>query len=64
MRLAFQVAGHSLAGCGFHAARKHSGTRLYRPTRVGLFVGPSSVDTMRCDVALEQNDVQCEVEDF
>ncbi|MFC3606036.1 tyrosine-type recombinase/integrase [Deinococcus soli (ex Cha et al. 2016)] len=68
MRQAFTAAGHSLAWRGFHAARKHSGTRLYRATkdftRVGLFLGHSSVDTTRRYVALEENDVQNEVEDF
>ncbi|GGS07220.1 tyrosine-type recombinase/integrase [Deinococcus sedimenti] len=68
MRLAFRAAGHGPAWRGFHAARKHSGTRLYRATkdftRVGLFLGHSSVDTTRRYVALEENDVQNEVEDF
>ncbi|GGM59963.1 integrase [Deinococcus arenae] len=68
MRRAFTAAGHQLAWRGFHAARKHSGTRLYRATkdftRVGLFLGHSSVDTTRRYVALEENDVQNEVEDF
>lgn len=48
--------------------RKPSGTRLYRATkdftRVGLFLGHSSVDTTRRYVAMEDNDVQNEVEDF
>lgn len=68
MRLAFAAAGHGPAWRGFHAARKHSGTRLYRATkdftRVGVFLGHASVDTTRRYVALEENDVQHEVEDF
>lgn len=59
------------AGCewrGFHAARKHSGTRLYQATkdftRVGLFLGHSSVDTTRRYVAVQDNDVSSEVEDW
>ncbi|MVN85646.1 tyrosine-type recombinase/integrase [Deinococcus sp. HMF7620] len=68
MSLAFRAAGQRHAWRGFHAARKHSGTRLYRATkdftRVGLFLGHSSVDTTRRYVALEENDVQSEVEDF
>ncbi|GAA5441824.1 tyrosine recombinase XerC [Deinococcus caeni] len=63
MSLALRAGGR-----GFHAARKHSGTRLYRATidftRVGLFLGHASVDTTRRYVALEENDVQNEVEDF
>lgn len=68
MRKVFAAAGHHSAWRGFHAARKHSGTRLYRATkdftRVGLFLGHSSVDTTRRYVAMEDNDVQNEVEDF
>ncbi|GGN44550.1 tyrosine-type recombinase/integrase [Deinococcus daejeonensis] len=68
MRKAFTAAGHGESWRGFHAARKHSGTRLYRATkdftRVGLFLGHSSVDTTRRYVAMEDNDVQDEVEDF
>ncbi|ABF44209.1 tyrosine-type recombinase/integrase [Deinococcus geothermalis] len=68
MSQAFRAAGHGDAWRGFHAARKHSGTRLYRATkdftRVGLFLGHASVDTTRRYVALEDNDVQHEVEDF
>ena len=68
MGLAFRAAGHGDAWRGFHAARKHSGTRLYRATRdftrVGVFLGHASVDTTRRYVALEENDVQNEVEDF
>ena len=51
---------------GFHAARKHSGTRLYQATkdftRVGLFLGHASVDTTRRYVAVQDNDVSQEVE--
>ncbi|MFC5846825.1 tyrosine-type recombinase/integrase [Deinococcus petrolearius] len=65
---AFRAAGHGHAWRGFHAARKHSGTRLYRATkdftRVSVFLGHSSVDTTRRYVALEENDVQDEVEHF
>lgn len=68
MSKAFRAAGHGDAWRGFHAARKHSGTRLYRATRdftrVGLFLGHSSVDTTRRYVAVEDDDVQNEVEDF
>ncbi|UBV45440.1 tyrosine-type recombinase/integrase (plasmid) [Deinococcus taeanensis] len=68
MSLAFRTAGHGHVWRGFHAARKHSGTRLYRATkdftRVGLFLGHSSVDTTRRYVAVAENDVQNEVEDF
>ncbi|MBB5365219.1 tyrosine-type recombinase/integrase [Deinococcus humi] len=68
MSTAFRAAGQGHAWRGFHAARKHSGTRLYRATRdftrVGLFLGHASVDTTRRYVALEENDVQSEVEDF
>lgn len=65
-RKAFKAAGYPWRG--FHAARKHSGTRLYRATkdftRVGLFLGHSSVDTTRRYVAIEENDVSNEVEDW
>ncbi|MFC4453927.1 tyrosine-type recombinase/integrase [Deinococcus sonorensis] len=68
MRKAFRQAGHGEAWRGFHAARKHSGTRLYRATRdftrVGLFLGHSSVDTTRRYVAVQDDDVAGEVEDF
>ena len=51
---------------GFHAARKHSGTRLYQATkdftRVGLFLGHASVDTTRRYVAVQDDDVSQEVE--
>jgi integrase/recombinase XerC len=68
MQKAFAAAGHADAWRGFHAARKHSGTRLYTATkdftRVGLFLGHSSVDTTRRYVAVEQDDVASEVEGF
>ncbi|WP_104992170.1 tyrosine-type recombinase/integrase [Deinococcus sp. NW-56] len=68
LRQAFRQAGHGHAWRGFHAARKHSGTRLYRATRdftrVGLFLGHSSVDTTRRYVAVDDHDVAGEVEDF
>nr|WP_256488169.1 tyrosine-type recombinase/integrase [Deinococcus sp. HSC-46F16] len=68
LRRAFREAGHGHAWRGFHAARKHSGTRLYRATRdftrVGLFLGHSSVDTTRRYVAVEDDDVAAEVEHF
>ncbi|MPY67665.1 tyrosine-type recombinase/integrase [Deinococcus sp. SDU3-2] len=68
LRLAFRRAGHGHTWRGFHAARKHSGTRLYRATRdftrVGLFLGHSSVDTTRRYVAVDEHDVAHEVEDF
>ena len=68
MSSAFRAAGQGHVWRGFHAARKHSGTRLYRATkdftRVGLFLGHSSVDTTRRYVAVAENDVQSEVEDF
>lgn len=68
MQKAFRAAGHADAWRGFHAARKHSGTRLYTATkdftRVGLFLGHSSVDTTRRYVAVEQDDVADEVENF
>ena len=61
---AFGRAG--LTWRGFHAARKHSGTRLYAATRdftrVGLFLGHASVDTTRRYVAVESDDVAAEVE--
>nr|WP_246581073.1 tyrosine-type recombinase/integrase [Deinococcus aestuarii] len=61
---AFRTAGHRWRG--FHAARKTSGTRLYRATkdftRVSLFLGHSSVDTTRRYVAVEEHDVAAEVE--
>jgi len=68
MQKAFRAAGHLSAWRGFHAARKHSGTRLYSATkdftRVGLFLGHNSVDTTRRYVAVEQDDVANEVENF
>ena len=63
---AFKAAGFEWRG--FHAARKHSGTRLYQATkdftRVGLFLGHSSVDTTRRYVAVQDNDVANEVEEW
>ena len=63
---AFRAAGFEWRG--FHAARKHSGTRLYQATkdftRVGLFLGHASVDTTRRYVAVLDNDVAPEVEDW
>lgn len=63
---AFKAAGFEWRG--FHAARKHSGTRLYQATkdftRVGLFLGHSSVDTTRRYVAVQEDDVASEVEDW
>lgn len=63
---AFKASGFEWRG--FHAARKHSGTRLYQATkdftRVGLFLGHSSVDTTRRYVAMPDNDVASEVEDW
>ncbi|WP_102127690.1 tyrosine-type recombinase/integrase [Deinococcus planocerae] len=68
MGKAFRAAGHGDVWRGFHAARKHSGTRLYRATkdftRVGLFLGHASVDTTRRYVAVPEDDVMGEVEDF
>nr|WP_246580984.1 site-specific integrase [Deinococcus aestuarii] len=68
MGKAFRAAGHGATWRGFHAARKHSGTRLYRATRdftrVGLFLGHASVDTTRRYVAVPEDDVTNEVEDF
>ncbi|GGS28489.1 tyrosine-type recombinase/integrase [Deinococcus knuensis] len=68
MRKAFRAAGHGEAWRGFHAARKHSGTRLYTATRdftrVGLFLGHASVDTTRRYVAVQDDDVAAEVEFF
>lgn len=66
MHKAFAAAGADWHG--FHAARKHSGTRLYAATkdftRVGLFLGHTSVDTTRRYVAVPESDVSVEVEDF
>ena len=63
---AFKTAGFKWRG--FHAARKHSGTRLYQATRdftrVGLFLGHTSVDTTRRYVAVPEHDVSNEVEDW
>lgn len=63
---AFKATGFEWRG--FHAARKHSGTRLYQATRdftrVGLFLGHSSVDTTRRYVAVQDNDVSSLVEDW
>jgi integrase/recombinase XerC len=68
LRKAFTQAGHAPAWRGFHAARKSSGTRLYARTRdftrVGLFLGHASVDTTRRYVAVQDDDVAAEVEDF
>ncbi|MEF2277261.1 tyrosine-type recombinase/integrase [Deinococcus sp. YIM 134068] len=68
MGRAFRAAGHGDAWRGFHAARKHSGTRLYAATRdftrVGLFLGHASVDTTRRYVAVPEDDVAGEVEEF
>ncbi|WP_424952821.1 tyrosine-type recombinase/integrase [Deinococcus sp.] len=68
MQKAFRAAGYPGVWRGFHAARKHSGTRLYTATkdftRVGLFLGHSSVDTTRRYVAVEQDDVAGEIENF
>lgn len=68
MRRAFAAAGLPGGWRGFHAARKQSGTRLYERvrdfTRVSLFLGHSSVDTTRRYVAVSQDDVAAEVEDF
>lgn len=68
MRVAFQQAGHRDKWRGFHAARKSSGTRLYRAirdfTRVSLFLGHASVDTTRRYVAVLEDDVSAEVEEF
>ena len=62
-RTAFTACG--LVWRGFHAARKHSGTRLYQATkdftRVSLFLGHASVDTTRRYVAVPDNDVSQEV---
>ena len=53
---------------GFHAARKSSGIRLYARTRdftrVGLFLGHASVDATRRYVAVLDDDVAAEVENF
>lgn len=66
MRRVFTEAGHPWRG--FHAARKSSGTRLYHATRdftrVSLFLGHTSVDTTRRYVAVQDNDVAAEVEEF
>ncbi|UQN10071.1 site-specific integrase [Deinococcus sp. QL22] len=68
MQKAFRAAGYGHVWRGFHAARKHSGTRLYTATRdftrVGLFLGHSSVDTTRRYVAVQDDDVASEVEFF
>lgn len=68
MKSTFAAAGHAGTWRGFHAARKASGTRLYRATRdftrVSLFLGHASVDTTRRYVAVQQDDVSTEVEDF
>lgn len=68
MRKASTAAGHPTFWRGFHAARKASGTRLYRKTgdftRVAVFLGHSSVDTTRKYVAVTDDDVSAEVEDF
>lgn len=68
MRKASSVAGYPQFWRGFHAARKASGTRLYQKvgdfTRVAVFLGHSSVDTTRKYVAVAEDDVSAEVEDF
>ncbi|WP_425145082.1 tyrosine-type recombinase/integrase [Deinococcus sp.] len=68
LQKAFRAAGYAQSWRGFHAARKHSGTRLYTATRdftrVGLFLGHSSVDTTRRYVAVQDDDVAGEVENF
>lgn len=68
MRKACQEAGFPQFWRGFHAARKSSGTRLYQRvgdfTRVAVFLGHSSVDTTRKYVAVQDDDVSSEVEDF
>lgn len=68
MRKASLAAGHPEFWRGFHAARKSSGTRLYQKvgdfTRVAVFLGHSSVDTTRKYVAVTEDDVSAEVEDF
>lgn len=68
MQAAFTAAGIGHHWRGFHAARKASGTQLYRATRdftrVGLFLGHASVDTTRRYVSVPENDVSHEVEDF
>lgn len=68
MKATFAASGHAGKWRGFHAARKASGTRLYKATRdftrVSLFLGHASVDTTRRYVAVQQDDVAAEVEDF
>ena len=68
LQKAFRAAGYAGTWRGFHAARKHSGTRLYTATRdftrVGLFLGHSSVDTTRRYVAVQTDDVASDVENF
>lgn len=68
MRVAFKKAGLESSWRGFHAARKHSGTRLYEATkdftRVGLFLGHASVDTTRRYVKVMDHDVSKELEDL
>ncbi|GGM22603.1 tyrosine-type recombinase/integrase [Deinococcus aerophilus] len=68
MRQASRAAGLPGYWRGFHAARKHGGTRLYAKvrdfTRVSLFLGHASVDTTRRYVAVDPDDVAAEVEDF
>lgn len=68
MRQASRAAGLPGHWRGFHAARKHGGTRLYEKvrdfTRVSLFLGHASVDTTRRYVAVDPDDVAAEVEDF
>ena len=66
LQLSFRAAGCGHLWRGFHAARKHSGTRLYQLTRdftrVSLFLGHSSVDTTRRYVAVSDHDLAAEVE--
>ncbi len=68
LQKAFWAAGVGDTWRGFHAARKHSGTRLYGATRdftrVGLFLGHASVDTTRRYVAVQEDDLASEVENL
>lgn len=66
-RLALRAGvGHEFRG--FHAGRKHAGTRLYAAvgdfTRVASFLGHEQVDTTRRYVALPEDDVSGVIEDF
>ncbi len=66
MKMAFQRAG--VPWRGFHAARKSAATRLYRQTRdftrVAIFLGHESADTTRRYVALDEDDLSLEVENW